>query len=135
MSGFGHFIVLILCLVHTTLARSEEDVFAGCYSLIRDGETWIKIEKSEDSYSLSLKDRDGWQDGVSLHTGSQQELSELFESDAARIKSSLIADKGFFALFHVQAGETYGGYKAKTDYFIYILVGSGPAYKKDCTVN
>jgi len=135
MSGFRHFIVLLLFLVHSSSARCEEDVFAGCYSLVRDGETWIKIEKPEDSYYLSLKDREGWQEAVSLHSGSQQELSELFGSDGARIKSSLIADKGFFALFHVQAGETYSGYKAKTDYFIYILIGSGPAYKKDCPVN
>ena len=133
MRGFGHFIMLLLCLAHAALARSDEDVFTGCYSLNRDDDSWIKIEKPEDDYVLSLKDRDGWQDGVSLHPGTQQELSDLFESDGARIKSSLIADKGYFALFHVQAGETYGGYKAKTDYFIYILIGSGPAYKKVCT--
>jgi len=133
MIGLRHLMVLLLCLGHASPARSEEDVFGGCYSLKPDGDIWMKIDKSEDSYSLSLKDRDGWQEGVSLHQGSQQELSELFETDAPRIKSSLIADKGFFALFHVQAGETYGGYKAETDYFIYILIGTGSAYKQACS--
>jgi hypothetical protein len=40
---------------------------------------------------------------------------------------------GPFALFHVQAGETYAGYKSETDYIVFILIGAGSAHKKDCT--
>jgi len=124
--------VLLLFLVSASSASSGEDVFTGCYSLNQDGEPWIKIEKTEDGYSVSLKEHDGWKKAASLHPGSQQELSELFENDGIRIESSLIADKGAFALFHVQAGETYGGYKATTDYITYILIGASSAHKKNC---
>jgi hypothetical protein len=124
--------VLLLFLVSASSASSGEDVFAGCYSLNQDGEPWIRIEKTEESYSVSLKEHDGWKEAASLHPGSQQELSELFENDGIRIESSLIADKGAFALFHVQAGETYGGYKATTDYLTYILIGASSAHKKNC---
>ena len=133
MRIFWHFTALFLLLVSASSASSEEDVFVGCYSLDHDGEPWIKVEHIEDTYSVSMRDRDGWKEGVSLHLGAQQELSEIFEKDSTRIKSSLIVDNGAFALFHVQAGETYGGYKAKTDYITYILIGAGSAYKKDCT--
>jgi len=114
-------------------ASSGEDVFVGCYSLNQGSEPWIKIEKIEDSYHVSLKDSDGWNEGASLHPGSQQELSDLFENESAGIKSSLLADKGAFALFHVQAGGTYGGYKAVTDYIMYILIGAASAHKENCT--
>ncbi|MGB5716387.1 MAG: hypothetical protein WBN81_04750 [Gammaproteobacteria bacterium] len=133
MRTFRHFTVLCLCLVNTASASSGEDVFVGCYSLNHGGEPWIKIEKIEDSYHVSLKDNDGWNEGASLHPGSQQELSDLFENESAGIKSSLLADKGAFALFHVQAGGTYGGYKAATDYIMYILIGAASAHKENCT--
>jgi hypothetical protein len=132
MRTFRHFTVLCLCLVNAASASPGEDVFVGCYSLNHDGEPWIKIENIEDSYYVSLKDKDGWNEAASLHPGSQQELSDLFENDSARIKSSLLADKGAFALFHVEAGETYGGYKAGSDYITYILIGAASAHKKDC---
>jgi len=132
MRTFWHFTVTLLLLVNASFASSGEDVFSGCYSLNDDGDPWIKIEQIEDSYFVSMRDRTGWKEGVRLNPGTQQELSELFDNDSARIKSSLIADKGRFALFHVQAGGTYGGYKAKTDYITYILIGASSAYKKDC---
>jgi len=132
MRTFLHFTVLLLFLVSASFASPEEDVFAGCYSLTQDGEPSLKIEKTEDTYYASLRDRNGWKDRAKLHPGTQQELSEVFENNSARIRSSLIADKGAFALFHVQAGETYSGYKSKTDYITYILIGAGSAYKKDC---
>ena len=132
MRTFWHFTVLLLFLVSASSASSEENVFAGCYSLGHDGEPWLKIEKIESTYFVSLRDNDGWEEGASLHPGTQQELSDFFENDSTRIKSSLVADKGRFALFHVQAGETYGGYKAETDYFTYIFIRSGSVYKKDC---
>jgi hypothetical protein len=132
MRTFWHATVLLLLLVNASFASSEDDVFSGCYSLNDDGDPWIKIEQIEDSYFVSIRDRTGWKEGARLNPGTQQELSELFDNDSARIKSSLIADKGAFALFYVQAGETYGGYRAKTDYITYILIGAGSAYKKDC---
>jgi hypothetical protein len=132
MRTFWRLTVLWLFSVSASSASSGEDVFAGCYSLNHDGEPWIKIEKIEGSYSVSLKERDGWKEGASLRPGSQQELSELFENDGARIESSLIADKGAFALFHVQAGDTYGGYKTETDYLMYILIGASSVHKKNC---
>jgi len=132
MRTFWHFTVPLLLLVNASFASSGGDVFSGCYSLNDDGDPWIKIEQIEDSYFVSMRDRTGWKEGVRLNPGTQQELSELFDNDSARIKSSLIADNGPFALFHVQAGGTYGGYKAKTDYITYILIGAGSAYKKDC---
>ena len=124
--------VTLLFLVGASSASSGEDVFVGCYSLDHDGEPWIKIEKPEETYYVSLRDNDGWKEGRGLHPGTQPELSEFFENDGARIKASLVADKGRFALFHVQAGETYGGFKAGTDYITYIIIGAGSAYKKDC---
>ena len=133
MRIFWHFTALFLLLVSASSASSGEDVFVGCYSLDHDGKPWLKIEKPEDTYYISIRDRDGWKEGAGLHPGTQQELSDIFENDSTRIKSSLIVDNGAFALFHVQAGETYGGYKAKTDYITYILIGAGSAYKKDCT--
>jgi|LGVF01.1.fsa_nt_gb hypothetical protein len=132
MRIFWHFTTLFLLLVSASSASSGGDVFAGCYSLDQDGEPWIKIEKPEETYYVSLRDNDGWKEGRGLHPGTQQELSEFFENDGTRIKASLVADKGRFALFHVQAGETYGGFKAGTDYITYIIIGAGSAYKKDC---
>jgi len=132
MRSFWHFIVLLLLLPSATSASSGEDVLAGCYSLDQDDEPWLRIEKIEGIYHVSIRDRDGWGESASLHPGSQKELSEIFENDSARIKSSLVADMGPFALFHVQAGETYGGYKTETDYIVFILIGAGSAHKKDC---
>ena len=132
MRIFWHFTGLLLFLLNASSASSGEDVFAGCFSLDQDGEPWLKIEEIEGTKYVSIKDRDGWQEGASLHPATQQELSELFEKDGTRIKAGLVADEGPFALFHVKAGETYGGYKAETDYIAYILIGTGSAYKKDC---
>ena len=127
-----HSAVLLMFLVSASSASSGEDVFVGCYSLDHDGEPWLKVEHIEDTYSVSMRDRDGWKEGAGLHPGTQQEISEIFENDSAKIKSSLVADMGPFALFHVQTGETYSGFKAKTDYIMYILVGASSAYKKAC---
>ena len=132
MRTFRHFTVLLLFLVSASSARSGDDFLAGCYSLDHDGKPWLKIEKIQGTYDVSIKDRDGWGESASLHPGTQQELSELFENDSPGIKSSLIADMGPFALFHVQAGEAYAGYKAETDYIVFILIGAASAYKKDC---
>jgi hypothetical protein len=127
-----HLAVLLLFIANAASASTGEDVFSGCYSLNHDGEPWIKVENIKDTYFVSIRNRDGWQDGVRLHLGEQQELFDIFEKDSIRIKSSLIVDDGAFALFHVHAGETYGGYKAKTDYITYILIGAASAHKKDC---
>ena len=127
-----HSAVLLLFLVSASSASFGEDVFVGCYSLDHDGEPWLKIEHIEDTYSVSMRDRDGWKEGAGLHPGTQQEISQIFENDSAKIKSSLVADMGPFALFHVQAGETYSSFKAKTDYITYILIGAGSAYKTAC---
>ena len=132
MRTFWHFTALLLFLVGASFASPEEDVFAGCYSLKQDGEVWLKIERAEDTYYASIRDTNGWKERAGLHPGTQQELSEIFENDSARIRSSLIADAGPFAMFHVQAGETYNNYKSKTDYITYILIGAGSAYKKAC---
>jgi len=133
MRSFWHFTVLLLFLLGTSSASSGEDALAGCYSLDQDDEPWLRIEIIEGIYHVSIRDRDGWGESASLHPGSQKELSKIFENDSARIKSSLVADMGPFALFHVQAGETYGGYKTETDYIVFILIGAGSAHKKDCT--
>lgn len=132
MRIFWHFTVLLLLLANASSASSEEDIFSGCYSLKQGGKPGLKIEKTEDTYYVSLGDKDGWKEGSRLHPGTQQELSEIFENDSTRIKSSLVADDGPFAIFHVQTGETYDGYKAKSDYITYILIGAGAAYKTDC---
>ena len=132
MKVFWNFTVLLLLLGTATSASSGEEDLAGCYSLDHDDEPWLKIQKTDDSYSVSIKDKNGWGESASLHPGTQKELSEIFESDSSRIRSSLVADMGPFALFHVRAGETYGGYKAETDYIVYILVGAGSAHKRDC---
>jgi len=129
---FWHFALLTLFLSNATFANSAEDVFTGCYSLDQKGDPWLKIEIIEGTYYISIKDNKGWKEGAGLHAGTQQELSELFENDSTRIRSSLIADEGLFALFHVQAGEAYSGYKAETDYLMYLIIGAGSAYKKDC---
>ena len=133
MRIFWHFTALFLLLVSASSASSGEDVFAGCYSLTPEQEPSLKIEKIENTYGVSLRVKDGWGEAESLHPGTQKEVSEVFDNDSTKIKSSLVADMGPFALFHVQAGETYSGYKAKTDYIAYILIGAGSAYKKDCT--
>ena len=133
MRSYWSLTALLLFLFSTSSACSGEDVLAGCYSLDQDDEPWLKIEKIEETYHVSIKDRDGWGEPASLHPGSQKELAEIFENDSARIKSSLVADMGPFALFHVQAGETYAGYKSETDYIVFILIGAGSAHKKDCT--
>ena len=132
MRTFRHIIVLLLVLASATAAGAGEGDLAGCYSLDQGGDPWLRIEETDGTYTVTLKDRDGWNEGSSLHPGTQKELSGIFENDSSRIKSSLIADEGLFALFHVQAGEVYGGYKAKTDYITYILIGAGSAYKNDC---
>ena len=127
-----HPAVLLVFLVSASSASSGEDDLSGCYSLDPDHEPLLKIEKIESTYGVSLRDKDGWKEAESLHPGTQQEISEVFENDSAKIKSSLLADMGPFALFHVQAGETYSGFKAKTDYITYIFVGVSSAYKKAC---
>ena len=127
-----HLTVLLLFLVSASFASPEEDVFAGCYSLDQDNEPVLKVEIIEDTYYVSLRDYDGWAGTEDLRPGTQQELSELFDSDSTRIKSSLVADKGLFGLFHVQTGETYSGYKAETDYIAFISHGGGSVYKIDC---
>ena len=132
MKSYWHLTTILLFLISNSSMSYGEDVLTGCYSLDQDDEPWLKIEKTEETYHVSIKDRDGWGESASLHPGSQKELSEIFESDSARIKSSLVADMGPFALFHVQAGETYGGYKSETDYIVFILIGASSAHKKDC---
>ena len=133
MKSYWYLTALLLFLVGISSASYGGDILAGCYSLDQDDEPWLKIEKTEGTYHVSIRDRDGWGESASLHPGSQKELSEIFEGDSARIKSSLVADMGPFALFHVQAGETYGGYKSETDYIVFILIGAASAHKKDCT--
>jgi len=133
MKSHWHLTALLLFLISTSSASSGEDVLAGCYSLDQDDEPWLRIEKKEETYHVSIRDRDGWGESASLHPGSQKELSEIFDNDSDRIKSSLVADMGPFALFQVQAGETYGGYETQTDYIVFILIGAASAHKKDCT--
>lgn len=132
MKTFWHVTVLLLILVNASSASSGEDVFSGCYSLARHAKPSLKIDKTEDTYFVAMGDKDGWKERVSLHPGVQQEIAQIFKKDSNRIKSSLVADDGPFALFHVQAGETYNGHKAESDYFTYIFIRGGSAYKKDC---
>jgi len=124
--------VLLLLFVFCGCYTGAESTFTGCYAIEEGGKPEVKIEKQGNKFFVLLREGNGWSEKTGLHTGKEEEFSDLFGADTKKIKASLVADEGVFGIFHVNPNEEYGGEKAKTEYLAFIILGGGSVYKINC---
>lgn len=125
-------IVFLTLFLLTSCSNDKQDKLVGCYTIESEGKAELKITKENGRYYILMREGDSWSNPEGLHQGDKEDIESLFNKDASRIKASLVADKGAFGIFLVNAGETYGGEKAKSDYLAFIMFGGGSVYKIDC---
>ena len=123
-------LILLTATVYTACAGAAESSLVGSYASKENGNPEIKITKDGEKYFVSIYSDESWSKPQELHSGTKENLKELFGKDADRIKSSLITTQnGSFGIFLVTPGEIYADIKAPTAYLVYIFMGSGPAWK------
>lgn len=128
-----------LAVVFTSIAAMAgcevaafSDPMVGCFALKDGGAPEVRISKVGEAYALALRNGRSWTDSMALRRANQHELGELFKSDTAGIAEGLVSVAGGFGVFRARHATNFNGNASSSDYFAFLLVGGGPAFRVKC---
>ena len=115
------------------VADTGEDPFVGCYALDATSPPVIRIQRSQDEWTASLRDVRRWSASGALRAGREAEVARLFGDDAANVLRAAVGHKAPFGVFKVIPGKHYAGVLAQTPYLAFIRLSLVNVHKQTCS--